>query len=348
MLAYILLFSLVLCIIFMQSTKTDYYVFGKSVCDLFLMTVFIIFYSVRYEIGYDYSNYVSIITQEWHTMFLLKMEYLSYLFMDFASQVGEPHVFFVLIAIVSIPLLFYSLSAYSETNYAVGWGILLFLSFPFGFIYSLSVSRQFAAVAILLFGTRYLIARQLMKYFLCVCMASLFHISSLAVIFAYFVTSEKFKFKYLVILFFCLMASFFALKTLLIYFFPAYEAYLLSSVNDHQDGLSQVVLYTFTGILFVIVKPYLSQYKYYNMYLKLYLFGLVLNYSFVLLDPTMGIRLATSFYMYSLFLIGYFFQAFSVRSRFFLKLIGIVVMFVLYTYGFTIAGDTYLPYKTIF
>ena len=28
--------------------------------------------------------------------------------------------------------------------------------------------------------------------------------------------------------------------------------------------------------------------------------------------------------------------------------IGLVVMFVLYTYGFTIAGDTYLPYQTIF
>lgn len=348
MLAYILLFNLVLYIIFMQSTKTDYYVFGKSVCDLFLMIVFIVFYSARYEIGYDYSNYVSIITQEWHTMFLLKMEYLSYLFMDFASQVGEPHVFFVLIAIVSIPLLFYSLSAYSETNCAVGWGILLFLAFPFGFIYSLSVSRQFVAVAILLFGTRYLINRQLIKYFLCVCIASLFHISSLAVIFAYFVTSEKFKFKYLVILFFCLIASFFALKTLLIYIFPAYEEYLLSSLNDHQDGLSQVALYTLTGGLFVIVKHYLSRYKYYNMYLKLYLSGLVLNHSFMLLDPTIGIRLATSFYMYALFLIGYFFQAFSTRDRLFLKFIGVIFMFILYMYGLNIAGDTYLPYKTIF
>lgn len=348
MLAYIVLFLLILCIMFLKSTKGDSYLCGISACNCFSMIIFVIFYSIRYEIGYDYVTYISLITYECHTIFLLKMEYLSYLFMEIANQVGMPQIFFMLMAVFSIPFIFYSLDAYRETRCSWSWGILLFLSFPFGFIYSLSFSRQFAAVAILFFGTKYLIKRRLLKYCVCVSIASLFHISSLASMFAYLVTSEKFKYKYLIYIFICLFLTFFSLKTLLVYIFPEYEAYMSFSINENQDGLSQVVLYTLTGMLFAIVKPYLNKYKYYNMYLKLYLFGLVLNYSFLLFSPTMGIRLAISSYVYALFLIGYFFQAFSTRDRLFLKFIGIIFMFILYMYGLNIAGDTYLPYKTIF
>ncbi len=347
MIPYVILLLFVLCGLLLKENNLDVRIYSISLIDNVILIIFILFYSLRYEIGYDYSSYESLIINGWYDAMLeSKIEYFSYWILDFAHTYNEPQMFFVITALISLPLYFYSFYKYKCIKNSFLWGLLLFLAMPIGFLYSLSISRQFIASSVILFSTKYLINRSFGKFAACICLASLFHMTSLIYLGLYLATYKQINIRNLSVagsgvLF---LSSF--LRLIIDKFFPVYLAYI--ETNNDASGLPQVILYTLMGMFFLIFQDKFKYNIFYILYLKLYLLGLIMCYSFIAIDPTIGIRLGLSGLIFACFLFPYIiFNAFKLYYRFIICSLYVVFVTFMYLYGLSTGGGSYIPYKTI-
>ena len=347
MVPYVFLVGYILCVLILKRNGFDVKARCGSVFDFSILFILFVFFAIRYEVGFDYSAYVTMIENGWYDSYAeTRYEYLSYWFMDIAHAEDNPQLFFILIAGVALPLYYYALSRYTEIKDSYICGILCYLAMPIGFMYSLSISRQFAASAILLYGTRYLIKRNLLKYALCVLVAMMFHTASILALSAYLITAKRFHMRYFIYLGIIGVFLSLAVQSIVITFFPVFTNYVQAGYGDHSSGWSQIMLYSIMAIPFIIVRSTLLKYKYYDMYLKLYLLGMVLCYIFIPIDAALGARIGAFGLIYACFLYPYFFMAFKEKNI--VRVLVVCFFLLLYFYGLSITAEgTYIPYKTV-
>lgn len=322
---------------FINLKKYIYYI------NIFLL---IIFYGIRENIGYDYIQYKEFIENNIYIFYASNGEFLSVLLMEIASQLEDYKIYFFLVAIISIPLYLYSIKKYTDLENKWGWGVLIFLALPIGLIQTLSLSRQFTAIAIILFATKYIINRNFVKYFICIMIASMFHISSLLSIIYYFVSSKHFKYKYFIWIIFMFILMF-LLKSYLIILFPSKAFYLnIASINE-INGLSQILLYVFFAIIFIYIKKYIYKKDIYEIILKIYLWSSMLAIVFSLNTGILGIRLGMPGLTYIFILLPYVFEAFNTKQRFLIKCIIYFILLGIYIYNLSITTlNAYVPYQS--
>lgn len=350
--AYIILLSIVWGVIIFESSLRKMQIkLGKykiPIINIFLLIIFLGFYGFRDNIGYDYLMYVNTIYGGYaNEVYASKGEILSATLLNLAGILDNHYIFFFLVALISLFLIFYSIESYVDFKNKIGWGILTFMFIPIGFVNSLSIERQFMAISILLFATRYLLKRSFIKYFICLLIASLFHITSIFNIILYFATSEKFKYKYFYFIFIIGEILTLGMKNIILSIFPFYEVYISSLNSFETGGKGQAILYIIIAIWFLYVRTYLKYNKKYNIFLKSYICGAILMLFLLPFDANVAFRLGSLGLMNSIFLMPYTFYVFSNNSKLFIKIFMVIICSIIYIYGLLItSGTAYIPYKT--
>ena len=169
---------------------------------LISFVILLVFLSLRYDFGNDYMAYFEIYddindtswsevkdvsgigalgeTMEFGFIYLLKFftVFSDFFFFIFANSLLLCAAYFLLI------------KKYVSLNYA--WmGVFLFVFDPNLMLVELSALRQTLAIICFLFSIQYLIKRNVVKYIICILIASSFHYSAIILLPLYFAFSPK-------------------------------------------------------------------------------------------------------------------------------------------------------------
>lgn len=226
------------------------------------MTVYMIILSgLRYRIGYDYDQYMDLFS--WLTYdpdrvwpdpsFQILCELLRYFGFDY-------QMLFLLYAAVSLVFFYKGLCYFLDNNYrkislALGIFYLGTISMV-GLWFSFTMIRQFAAMAIIFWGTKYILTpnRSFTKFSLCVLFATFFHLSALSILVFYFMPYTLSKKKIFIVI--ILLPIFIKLTLSLLFtqfmtpLFDRVAGYSLDKVNADAVSLSSYIM-TLVMLLFI-------------------------------------------------------------------------------------------------
>jgi len=357
MLPYLLLLIIVLFVIVLQEINIDVIVFKSKVSVLLLSISFIIFFSIRDYIGYDYPAYVTIIESQYWDMYLNSGEWLTTLCMLFAHEVEDYHVFFAIVSVISFTSLISSLNNNSFFSTSTGWGMLCFLAMPLGFIEGLSTSRQFVAMSIVLYSTKWLIGdnRSFGKFILGILVATGFHITSIISLLMYPISSLKFKYRYLPIILVGIVILGVFSFTILSKYMPILEIYSLRYLQEMKGGENggslQILMWIICAVIGIFFRRFGKKIPYYDMFLKCYLMGVGLVILVAPFSFNEAFRIGGAMLYCYMFLIPYFFSSIKLNQRCYIKILFAIVFSSLYIYALSITipnGDSYVPYRTLF
>lgn len=156
---------------------------------LFLLSAF------RYNVGSDYPNYVMIyneIIAGTAGSLLLGLEPGYLLLIHFSDLIGGNfQLVFFLFSFFTILLMYKTMDSYLHTNTEKLLALLLFI--PMFYFPSLSIMRQFLAIAIFFYALKYIISRDFLKYLFFIFIGFLFHKSMILMIPMYWLLNIKFS-----------------------------------------------------------------------------------------------------------------------------------------------------------
>ena len=187
-----------------------------SFLALFLLSGF------RVDVGIDYPSYVQWFYDIYNYDF-------SYFEPGFRAIIGiiqifslDPQWLFIVSSFLTIGIIYISIKKYSFNP-----ALSVFLFSTMGFLsHSLNLTRQFIAIAIILYAFNYLVNQKFWKYAAAVGVAALFHQTALIMLPVYFLLRMKLKpAHYLVILIVSAIISLFQktiINTLVVTFYPQY------------------------------------------------------------------------------------------------------------------------------
>ena len=158
---YILLFILALANCFVNTKQSN----------LFILILFIFFTCLRYNVGFDYEAYLSIMIHN-DSFSLQRMEGLERWLLEFCTRTKLYQLFFILNSIVTIICVYFMIEKFSP-NKAIS--LFIFLTCPLMLTQSFSIVRHWTAVSLILYGTTFLADKKLYKFLFCIIFASLCH-----------------------------------------------------------------------------------------------------------------------------------------------------------------------------
>ena len=155
----------------------------------------------RYYVGTDYANYIELYKDQYTVMtfrnFLEFDEPIVPLFGKISYLLFDNYFFmFFAVSVMTVGLMLYSTFKETEDYFY----ITLLYFFTGGWVGTFNAVRQFLAVAIVFIGRKYITERKFWKFLLVCAIAFLAHKSALFCILIYFVYSEKFTMKRLLII----------------------------------------------------------------------------------------------------------------------------------------------------
>lgn len=178
-------------ILFMFSLLLGIVSFKLRSALCYVMLFFLIFIAgFRYYVGTDYKTYVLLANNiydglpsymEFGFVYLLKISH----FLGFNTQ------FVFLISSYITMILFFKY--FKENSNDILFSLFLFFLFPVFFFASFNGVRQFIAVGIFLYSTRFILSRSFIKFFSCVLFGALFHYTILLMIPCFFVFNRVHK-----------------------------------------------------------------------------------------------------------------------------------------------------------
>lgn len=142
---------------------------------LFCISVF------RFDIGYDYPNYYSLIGPSFDRLEFERIEPLAQCIVKIVRYIGEPWLLFVLFGIPTYFLAFWACSKTGHFQLAFWTYVFLFL------LDSFSTIRQAVAIAIIMWAVVYMQEKKMFFYVVTCVLASLFHSSALIMLPVYFI-----------------------------------------------------------------------------------------------------------------------------------------------------------------
>ena len=345
---YIIIFALALAVMWLQSNGYEKKIGNHSLWVILYFGILFIFFAIRDNIGFDYPAYCKFIETEYYRLYIYdRWEYLSYFLMDIAHTFANPQIFFIGIAGIALPLYYAAFQRYSRTPQEIMISVLVFFALPIGFLYSLALSRQFVALGILLYATKYMLRREFLKYAICAVVASCFHAYSLVAILFYYVASSRVKIKQCIVMGILLTMAVYFGGPVLEVVFPVFAKYLTGRLNN-VGGMTQIGMYGLIGVAILYLYSYINIEKdKYEAWLKCYLLGLSMCFVFVPISPNIGIRCGMPGLMYVYLCAP---RMLSIVSRFkyanLLRICFVLLTFSLYMYGLCITEEgIYIPYK---
>ncbi len=238
------------------SFGTFFYPKHKKILGQILVFLLVIFSGFRYRIGWDYDGYVILFNtveigdKYIEQSFILLIEFFRWIGLDYQS-VFLFYSFFTLIF------------TYIGGKYYVK-SLLLFMClytlFPFAYFHSMSVIRQSLAIAIILFGSKYICMHKIKKYIFFVLLATFIHSSAIAMLPVYFLGRIKFKLQWHII--FILISVLFSMvdilnplivKVLELIGLTKYAVYIILETTSAPLSLGNILFYILTYILIVFL-----------------------------------------------------------------------------------------------
>lgn len=144
--------------------------------------------AVRYNVGYDYTNYLDIILgRNAYAIAYDRLEPIGKLLIDASKYVEYPQLFFILSSLIIFAGIAFWIYKESE-DYKLS--ILIFMGLPMFFWASLSIVRQFMAIAFGVLFFHSVLSQKYRQSYLWLALASLSHVSALVLAVAYILKKE--------------------------------------------------------------------------------------------------------------------------------------------------------------
>jgi hypothetical protein len=306
--------------------------------------VIILFSAIRYDVGWDYMAYYETIELNRITNILLNHEYITIFLINIARKVGFPQLYFIINSVITISFITITIKRYSKDYWV---SIFFFVTFPLFYLNSLSVIRNFTAIAIIFYGIKYIENKKIFKYLLLVIVASFIHKSAIIAIAFYLVRNFKFKRDVYMALILITPLISNLLSFIIITFLPAYSVY--TNVVTTQQGTKAILIIVFVAFATIILKDRLSQQtENFNIYFNIYFIGVCIYLSFYR-QGTLGHRLSLYGTIFSLIIIPEILKLFKKKwDRIIIKALFYLLCIAMFFYTIYVGSDTYIPYKTFF
>lgn len=356
---YILLFLLIaLCTYLDIYTNLDEY---KKNIYWIICIILVLFAGTRYTTGYDWYEYTLRFNEVNTFSDMLKgnfnygdlrMEW-GYLFINtiIKSLGGSINEVFFIMAFVTIILVFKSCKDYTKYYFLA---ILLYMRY--GYIQSnMMFVRQGICLAIFLYAIRFIYSRDLLKYFILIFICTLFHRSSIVLLPIYFIVNKIYSNKTIfIVLGISVILAFLDWMKLITIFTPdSIDVYINSYIDSELWGRPVISLGLIEKLLVIGIaikyrEKLSEQFKYYNIFLNIYILSFISYYSLI---QSYGLQQRITLYLNisGIILITYFIQMikqYKYKAIAYMIIIGIVGIFFLRSIEFFNPHSAYLPYKS--
>ncbi|PKM96273.1 MAG: hypothetical protein CVU84_00735 [Firmicutes bacterium HGW-Firmicutes-1] len=330
--------------------------FIKAYFALLMLIVPAFFSGVRYGIGTDYYNYV--ITFEQSKNNIENRIEIGYNLLNKAISLlgGNAQVGFFVVSLLTI--LFVYLALYEHKD-KLSVGIGMFVYMLVNYQASFNNVRQLLAVAILLFSTKYVFKKKIIKFMICVLFSASIHTTALffiPVYFMYFIVEKKTRLSlqfllWGIIMLLVLYADLILLK--LINIFPVlymYGVYLDNAVAESQGHLMMDISnlpYILPGIfLYSFIKKHDHRFVFYYMLLVI---GFIIQFASRGVFATISLRASIVFFSAFTFVIPYYIRILNSMKLVvisYLILIILIVIWLIFLFHFN--NNQTVPYQWIF
>lgn len=308
---------------------------------VFALVILILFSGFRYGVGIDYMAYWDIYRGIESSQTEWGFRLICWLF--FKMGFG-PQVIFLFSSWVFVYSVSKGVFYYDKKNI-----LFVFFVFMFSGIYleSLNLVRQYIAIGLFFWGTKYIVEQALWKYIAVVIFASLFHSSALILLPFYWLLAVKYKpFTLMVILFLSIgISCFFPLKTLL-GLIPYYGDYL--TIYSDLNPVAELGLGYFTKIvlasLAVLFYPLLLSDTPHKYVIVMNAFVFYVALMTIFRDYMVFLRISYYFHIFIILLLPRFLLVVTKRSRPVIYILAIFYCCFLFVSILNTSDTYYLPY----
>lgn len=298
----------------------------------FFLTL-LIFSCLRYNVGWDYQAYVSLVQEDSLRIYNSRYEPFSKLIFLIGNYLNFYPIVFIIFSFLTLKIFEASIKNIS-INPLKSW--LIYYSMPLFFFASLSTLRQSLAMVIVFYSYRYLINRKYLFSILLILLGSLFHIS--AIVGLILLPTIKFPLgrRSNLVLF---ISSFFIGEIILSFILNSNLSFLarIQMYISHEEAKPQLITYLYYsfGIINLI---------FYNKLLRLNsengILITIVNIGLILLnifsfEPITSLRVSAFFILFLVLIIPQYPFIFDKRSA---KIIDAVLVFVFLAISFIYLG----------
>lgn len=251
---YILFFMLVLCLLLLDK-ESQYKNLNLQYLGFFFCFLLA---AMRFDVGWDYVAYFDLIEKnhKYYDAQIARLEPFNQGLIFLSQYLNFTQLYFIVTSMIIYSSFYRTFKNYSS-DFALS--TLLFLSLPIFFFNSLSIIRQFVAVAIVLFAIPYIISRNWLRFTFFILLALMFHKSAIVAIPLYFLYGRKVHFYIYPILYITGFFSSSFLYLLVENILPQYLKFLDRSIGKGGDMI--LLLFQVLGffLLFFINKLKLNK-----------------------------------------------------------------------------------------
>lgn len=318
--------------------------------NLKFLVFFMIFIlaALRFDVGWDYISYYDFIEKnhKFYEAQISRLEPFNQGLIITSQFLNFTQFFFIVTSFIICQAFYKTFRKYSS-DFAVS--TLLFLSLPIFFFNSLSIIRQFVAIAVVLYAIPYVITRKFFKFSIVLVIAVMFHKSAIIALPIYFLYDKKIQFYVYPILYVLGFFSSDLLYWLVELILPQYLKFLDKSIGEGGDMV--LLLFQVLGFILLFFVDRLKQNKKMNdFYFLLFFIGLFIWSSLAEYGHA-GFRGSLYYTVFSLLLIPNILA--EIKQRNVLKGTTYVVCFcffvlTLYLGKINPKKDPNIPYKTFF
>lgn len=271
MVGWISFFLIIILLLVCDYVKQNKYIY------MIISFIIIVFAGFRYNLGYDYDNYVEIYKQT--KLKLATVEGIEYgwkVITYIAIWLKSPQVVFLSSSIIIYGMILFVIKKESD-NWKVS--IIIFLFVVFYYWESMGMIRQYMSIAIFVYSVEYIYNKNLKKYLILTLVGSLFHSSILLISPIYFFSRIKYKkiLMYIMVASSSLIAIIFSKFIMMFDFMSKYQTYLNGGViaeGKENSGLSIIIRITILLIV-ILLKDKVEYEKNIRkrVFINLYFFG---------------------------------------------------------------------------
>ena len=129
-----------------------------------LSMIFILFLvsALRFDVGFDFlSYYTSIVEFKPGDMTYIRFGLLHGALIEFSNRINFTQLYFIITSAVMYFFIHLALKNHSKNYF---YSVLIFISIPFFFLMSVNFIKQFTAMAVVLYSTKYILNRNFIKF----------------------------------------------------------------------------------------------------------------------------------------------------------------------------------------
>ena len=248
-------------------------------------------------------------------------------------------VFFLILAGIMMVLVIKTILEFSEHR---EMSLFLFVALYF-YLASFNTVRQFLAIPIVLYATRYLVEKRPVPYMMCVLIASTFHYTALVMVPFYFVANIRFKrWVHFVFLAAVFVFSFFGQPIIaaILKLFPRYAVYF-----DYESGSAwcDMIVMAVCYVLLLMMNKRGKEKPYYNLFVNAIVLGIA--FSFMTRINLLFARIMPYFYIYSILVIPNSIRYSTVKNKKALTKGVCIIALAVYVYYLMNNNGGVVPYR---